>query len=166
MITSTTCHSGIEMGSQPSRSNRSHQDLLLPRPEESKNSSNSSREFSLPTVTPSTISPSLIGKSGFAISRNSRYCSRANQNPEPRWVNESTLLFFSGISLSGNRYIRCRGFHAPRIPEPRTPMARALSPRHVTSSLLSIGNRGIAISLFAIPLHLKTPNAESRPHGI
>jgi hypothetical protein len=55
---------------------------------------------------------------------------------------------------------------ASQISEPRTPMARALSPRHVTSFLRSIGNHGIAISPVAIPLQLKTPNVESRPPGI
>jgi hypothetical protein len=44
--------------------------------------------------------------------------------------------------------------------------ARVLIPRHVTSFLRSIGNRGIVISPVAIPLHYKTLNVESRPPGI
>jgi hypothetical protein len=51
-------------------------------------------------------------------------------------------------------------------PNPELRCARALSPRHVTSSLHSIGNRGITISPFTIPLQWKVPNAEPRSLGI
>jgi hypothetical protein len=79
---------------------------------------------------------------------------------------QSTLLFLSGISLSGNRDLCCRDSLARKSPNPELRYARAPILRHVTSSLLSIGNRGIAISPVTIPLHNKTPNVESRPPGI
>jgi hypothetical protein len=59
--------------------------------------------------------------SGNRVSRCRETCghgSRVTQNPETRWVKESTLLFLSRISLSGNRRIRCRGSLAPQTPEP------------------------------------------------
>jgi len=48
-------------------------------------------------------------------------------------VNSQRFLL-SGISLSGNRHIKCRDSLALQISEPRTLMVRVLSPRHVTSS--------------------------------
>jgi hypothetical protein len=62
--------------------------------------------------------------------------------------------------------MQCRGSLHHKSPNPELRYARALIPRHVTSSLHSIGNRGIAISPVAIPLHWKIPNAESRLPGI
>jgi hypothetical protein len=90
----------IPLGAEsPSEETLSHQDLLRLRPKESNNSSNSSREFSLPTVTPSAISPSLLGKSGFTISRILCARSRATQNSEPRTLmgQRSTLLPYQGF---------------------------------------------------------------------
>jgi hypothetical protein len=89
------------------------------------------------------------------------------KTPKPDGSECQRSPFLSGISLSGNRHIRCRGSLAPQISEPRTPMRTcALSlPRHLLS-LFSIGNRVIAISKVAIPLHWKIPNVEPRFSGL
>jgi hypothetical protein len=107
------------------------------------------------------ISRSCLGKSGFAISRNLCARSRATQNPEPRWVKESTLLFLSGISLSGNRTCDVGSLHhkSPN-PELRWHVRYSL-PRHLLSPLYreSRDHDFTSRNFFA----LKTPNAESRP---
>jgi hypothetical protein len=79
-------------------------------------------------------------------------------------VNESTLPFLSGIYLSGNRNIRCRGLHVPRILEPRTlmpPVLHSYLGSHTTTS--SSGLRGSWIhdtSFFVVKNH-ETPNTET-----
>ena len=146
--------------------------LLSPGP-----SLNSARRikglFQLPSGVTHSILHALslvsIGNSAFALSRTLRARSRANQIPEPRipMVNESTLPFLLGISLSGNRNIRCRGSHVPRIPEPRTPMPPVLHSclgSHTATS--SSGLRGSRIhdtsSLWSKTPKHRTPNADVR----
>jgi hypothetical protein len=55
---------------------------------------------------------------------------------------QSTLLFLSGISLSGKSTPVMSRFTRPPISEPRTPMARALPPCHVTSPSVISGIAG------------------------
>jgi hypothetical protein len=64
-------------------------------------------------------------------------------NPDGSTVNASILIGDFPIGKSAPVMSR---FTRPQIPEPRTPMARALSPRHVTS--LSAPISGIAGSRF------------------
>jgi hypothetical protein len=45
-----------------------------------------------------------------------------SKTPKPDGSECQCSPFLSGISLSGNRHIRCRGSLAPQNPEPRTPM--------------------------------------------
>jgi hypothetical protein len=86
------------------------------------------------------------------------------RNPMGQRVNASVPVgdFPIGKSAHAMSWFTCHH----KSPNPELRYARALIPRHVTSSLHSIGNRGIAISPVAIPLHCKTPNAESRLPGI
>jgi hypothetical protein len=89
------------------------------------------------------------------------------KTPKPDGSQCQRFPFLSGISLSGNRHIRDVAVHLHhKSPNPELRYARALSPCHVTSSLHSIGNRVIAISKVAIPLHWKIPNVEPRLPGI
>jgi hypothetical protein len=131
---------------RPSRSNPLSPGPSFHRPEESKNSSNSSREFSLPTI--------LLGDLPFTYREILRdianLCARSRAfktpNPDGSKVN---VLVPSGISLSGNRQYDVR-FTYPK-PESLNPNSdvhvRENLPCHVTSSLHS--KSGIAGSRFS-----------------
>jgi hypothetical protein len=110
----------------------------------SQSSSNSSREFSPPTTISSTISPLLLEKSAFALSRT--LCALPVQfkppSSDPRWsmVNDSIL---SGISLSGNRHMKGRDSLTFQNPECRCAIPR------VVLHAVSVGP--VATRDFAIP---------------
>jgi hypothetical protein len=130
----------------------------------------SSNPVSGPFVTHriSLISPLVF--SGNRVSRYRETCghgSRATQNPETRWVRMSTLSVPVGdFPIGKSAHTMSRFTCTTNLPNPELRYARALSPCHVTSSLSSIGNRVIAISKVAIPLHWKIPNAEPRFSGL
>jgi hypothetical protein len=90
-----------------------------------------------------------------------RHSSRANQNPEPRW--SKSQCFRPGRGFPYREIDTCFvAIHSPlKSPNLELRCTCAPIPRHVTSSLCSIGNRGIAISPVAIPLHNETPNVET-----
>lgn len=79
-------------------------------------------------------------------------------------VNESTLPFFSGISLSGNRNIRCRDSHVPRILEPRTPKPLVLHSclgSHTATSSSGLRGSRIHDTSFFVVKNPETPNPET-----
>jgi hypothetical protein len=115
-----------------------HQDLLLHSGPKSQNySSTPCREFSIPTeISFLAISPLPYREIGFrVIAKLVGTVLVLSKTPKPDGSECQCFPFLSGISLSGNRHIRCRGSLAPRISEPRTPIRTcALSlPRRLLS---------------------------------
>jgi hypothetical protein len=111
-----------------------------------------------------TISPCLIGKSSFTLSRN--LWARSSCYPKPRnlmGLDADDSLFLSGIfpiRKSAYAMLQFTGTTNLRTPNSDTHVRSLLA----TSPLLlrPIGNRVIAISKTAITLHGKILNAESR----
>jgi hypothetical protein len=89
--------------------------------------------------------------------------SCANQNPETRWVKESTLLFGRGFPYREIDICEAAVFLHYKSLNPELQYARAPYLCHVTSSLRVIGNRVIAISPVEISCNeiSRMPNPDS-----
>jgi hypothetical protein len=111
----------------------------------------------LPTTISSAISPSLLGKSAFALSRTlcALFVQFKTPNPDPRWsmVNDSIL---SGISLSGNRHMKGQRF--THLSKPRMPRCDATCCHLLHYSCGTRRNSGSRNHSFSTVLStLKTP---------
>jgi hypothetical protein len=134
-------------------------------PEESKLFQLPSGVTSHPQYTSCAL-PFAYQEFGVRAIANSARTFSCKTSPEPRMsmVNESTLPFLSWISLSGNRNIRCRGSHVPRIPEPQTPMPPVLHSclgSHTATSSSGLRGSRIHDTSFFVVKNPEMPNAET-----
>jgi hypothetical protein len=153
-------------------SNRFHQDLHshTHRPEELKNSPNSSREFSLPTA---HLRRSPLRFSGDRVSQNRetrKHSSREIRNPEPQWVKCQRSHAYRGFPF---RDITTRDVNNLSLQSPRSdvsipryndtciPLSSRVPRCHTTFRISQIVNPRCKVFLMS-----KTPNAESRPSEI
>jgi hypothetical protein len=123
---------------EPSRSN-----LLSPGPSSSqarrvKDSSNSLVGSSLPTGISFRDLPFSNREIGIRAFTNPVCTFSCHSKPRTPMVKGSTLLFLSGISLSGNQRIRCRDSLPHKSPNPELRWhVRYSWPRHLLSPALS-----------------------------
>ena len=140
-----------------------HQHLLLPGPKESNTLQPLVESPQYPQNSPSwRYSLCLVGKSGFVLSRNLWAWFSCYSKPRtPMVLNKIAFCSCRGFPYReiGTRDAAVHLHH--KSPNPELRCTRALIPCHVTSSLHSIGNCRIAISLVTFPLQNKIPNAES-----
>jgi hypothetical protein len=122
-----------ELQPHPSAGGRSTRTFTLHGPK-SRCSSNSYSGVLTPTAF-SVISPSRIGRSDLAISRDSRYCPRESKHRNPDGQR----------STSGNLYSRCRAF-TYQIPEYRN--ADLSASRHLYSTEYSGAHAATSASGF------------------
>jgi hypothetical protein len=146
----------------PSEATHYHQDLLRLRPEESKSSSNSSREFSLPTVTPAMIPLHLSGNRNSRVREFSAHNIGSFTSPKPdgQRVNVFFLIGDFPIGKSAKSGVALHLRHKNPNPELRysdtcTSLNLVVPHCHVTSFSRAIGNRVITISPAEIPCTMK-----------